>query len=44
LGLARTYELKKDWSSARQSYEQLAHCDPGNVGWQSKIDELAGKN
>jgi tetratricopeptide (TPR) repeat protein len=41
--LARTYELKKDWSNARQSYEQLLHHDPGNSDWQSKIKELTDK-
>jgi tetratricopeptide (TPR) repeat protein len=42
--LARTYEIKKDWANARQSYEQLLHHDPGNTDLQSKIKELTDRN
>ena len=42
--LARAYEFKKDWTNARQSYEQLLHHDPGNTGLQSKIRELKDRN
>jgi tetratricopeptide (TPR) repeat protein len=42
--LARTYELKSDWSNARQSYAQLLHHEPENVEWQAKIRELVEKH
>jgi hypothetical protein len=42
--LARSYELKSDWSNARQSYEQLLHHDPDNANFQAKIRELAAKH
>jgi hypothetical protein len=41
--LARTYELERDWSSARQSYEQLLRHDPGNIELQAKVKELTEK-
>jgi tetratricopeptide (TPR) repeat protein len=44
VNLARTYELKKSWSDARQSYEQLLHHDPDNTDFQSKVRELRDKN
>ena len=42
--LARIYELKKDWTNARQIYEKLLHHSPGSADFQSKIKELAGEN
>ena len=42
--LAQAYELKSDWSNARQSYEQLLHHEPSDADLQAKIRELAERH
>jgi tetratricopeptide (TPR) repeat protein len=37
--LARTYEFKKDWSNARQSYEILLRHNPSKTELQSKVKD-----
>jgi tetratricopeptide (TPR) repeat protein len=41
--LARGYEQHKDWTKAREAYQQLLRRDPQNENYRSKTEELAAK-
>jgi tetratricopeptide (TPR) repeat protein len=41
--LARAYEQQKDWTKAREAYQQLLRHDPQNESYRSKVGALAQK-
>jgi tetratricopeptide (TPR) repeat protein len=41
--LAEAYERQRDWTKARETYQQLLRHDPGNESYRSKVNELAQK-
>jgi hypothetical protein len=41
--LALTYEQKKDWAHARETYAKLLHHYPNDPQFRAKVEELANQ-